>query len=156
MWVRFPPSAHYLVQLIMTEFNGVKIALLNGNDLLMIQRDDKPGLRYAGLWDFPGGARENRETPEECAFREVDEELGITLKPEQVMWSKAHPAMHDKNVKAYFLVAQISDDDIDNIVFGDEGQGWKMFSIDDFLSSDKVVEPLKGRLRAYLRSLEKK
>lgn len=136
----------------MTEFNGVKIALLKGDELLMIQRDDKPGLRYAGMWDFPGGARENTETPEECVIREVYEELRINLRPEQIIWVSTHPAMHDSKLNAYFMVAKISDEDEANIVFGNEGQGCKMFRINEFLNSEKVVEPLKGRLKSYLDS----
>lgn len=134
----------------MSDFIGVKIALINNDKLLMIQRDDKPGLRYAGLWDFPGGGREYDETPEECVIREVDEELGIKVSLEQITYRKVHPAMHDPKLNAYFMVAEIPDKGIENIVFGDEGQGWKMFSFDEFMNSNEVVEPLKGRLKTYL------
>lgn len=133
----------------MTDFIGVKIALINNDQLLMIQRDDKPGLRYAGLWDFPGGAREDGETPAECVIREVDEELGIKVNPKQIIYQRVHPAMHDPKLNAYFMVAEISDKDIENIVFGDEGQGWKMFSFDEFMNSNEVVKPLKGRIKIY-------
>ena len=136
----------------MADFIGAKIALIHDNKLLMIQRDDKPGLRYAGLWDFPGGAREENETPEECVTREVNEELGIVLNPEQIIWKSIHPAMHDASLSAYFMVANISDTEIKNIVFGDEGQGWKMFSVDEFTNSNEVVEPLKGRLKSYFEA----
>lgn len=37
----------------------------------------KPG--YKPYWDLPGGIRELGETPWECAFREVEEEIGIQL-----------------------------------------------------------------------------
>ena len=51
----------------MTDFIGVKIALLtNADRLLVIQRDNKSGLQFAGLWDLPGGGREGQETPLEC------------------------------------------------------------------------------------------
>ena len=136
----------------MTDFIGVKIALINNGQLLMIQRDNKPGLRYAGLWDFPGGGRESNETPEECAIREVGEELHIPLTPDRIKYKKVHPAMHDPAVDAYFMVAEISDKDIENIVFGNEGQGWKMCSLDEFMNSNEVVEPLKGRLKTYFDS----
>lgn len=134
----------------MHDFVGVKIALIKNNEVLVIQRDNKPGLRYANLWDFAGGGREDGETPFECISREVNEELGIILKPEMIVWEKTHPAMHDPSLMAYFMVANIGDSDIENIVFGDEGQGWKLISIDDFMDDDTVVGPLKSRLRDYL------
>lgn len=137
----------------MQDFIGVKIALIKDSELLVIQRDDKPNLRFAGLWDFAGGSRENTETPFECMAREVQEELGINIEKGSIVWEKVHPAMHDPNVNAYIMVAPINDKQIASIVFGDEGQGWKMMSIADFMASNEVVEPLKGRLTDYLNSL---
>lgn len=135
----------------MINFIGVKAALLLKNkQLLIIQRDNKPGLRFAGLWDFPGGAREDNETPFECAAREAKEELDIDLKESMVIWQKTYPAMHDLNLIAYFMVIKITDTDIGSIKFGDEGQGWKLISINDFMEANDVVEQLKGRLKDYL------
>ena len=136
----------------MINFIGVKIALINDDKLLMIQRDNKPSLRYAGLWDFPGGGREDNETPEECIIREVDEELGIKLSPQQITYRKVHSAMHDPSLNAYFMVAKITDKDIEGIIFGNEGRGWRMFGFDEFMNSNQVVGPLKGRLETYFET----
>ena len=38
-----------------------------------------PHKRHAGLWEFPGGKVETRETPRFALCREVSEELGIEL-----------------------------------------------------------------------------
>jgi 8-oxo-dGTP diphosphatase len=136
----------------MNDFIGVKIALLKDDEVLVILRDDKPGLRNANLWDCPGGGREDNEAPFECVAREVDEELRIKLNSDSIIWEKTYPAMHDPSLTAYFMVAKINDSDIKGIVFGDEGQGWKMMSIDDFMSDPSVIEALKGRLKDYLES----
>ena len=35
---------------------------------------------HAGFWEFPGGKLEPNESPEDCLFREIQEELSITIK----------------------------------------------------------------------------
>ena len=135
------------------DFTGVKVAVLFENTLIMQLRDNKPGLRFANMWDFPGGGRENKETPEECAIREIEEEFGITLRSESFIWKKEYPAMHDPSLTAYFLVARIRKEEVDSIVFGDEGQRWDVMAYDAFFASDDVVPHLKGRFQDYLDTL---
>ena len=43
--------------------------------VLLAQRPE--GKSMAGLWEFPGGKVETRETPEAALIRELEEELGI-------------------------------------------------------------------------------
>ena len=133
----------------MKDFHGVKIALFVDNKLLMILRDKKPGLRFAGMWDFPGGGRESNETPEECVKRELKEELSLKFSEDSIVWKKEVEAMHDPSQKAYFIVAKILEEDTTTINLG-EGQKWDLMNIDDFFERGDVVPKLKDRLRDYL------
>ena len=53
--------------------------------------------------------------------------------------------------QSVFMVGQLSQDQFDSIVFGDEGQAYKLMNIEEFLTSSKVVPQLQGRLRDYWR-----
>jgi len=59
----------------------------DGAALLQL-RDEKPGLRHAGLWVPPGGHVDSGETLAAAAVREFSEETKIDC--ENVTWSGAH------------------------------------------------------------------
>lgn len=132
------------------DFTGVKAALLWNDQLLVYQRDDRPGLRFAGMWDFFGGGREGTETPFECLRRELKEELEIAIESQQVIFSKVFPAMHDESIDAYFMVVHLTDRQVRAYKFGSEGQQCKFVGINDFMADDSVVPDLKPRLLSYL------
>jgi 8-oxo-dGTP diphosphatase len=132
------------------EFIGVKVALFSNGKLVMQLRDNKPGLRFANMWDFPGGGREGAESPVECAIREIKEELDITLEPSRFIHEREYPAMHDDTLRAFFLVAEISQEEANNIVLGEEGQRWGFMEVEEFFAREDVVPGLKGRLKDYL------
>lgn len=136
----------------MIEFIGVKIALLVDNAVIVILRDNKPGLRYAGMWDLPGGGREDDETPLACINRELQEELSLTIDRASITWEKVYPALHDDKLYAYFMVARMAPDVVNHIQFGDEGQSWKLMKINDFMSDPLVIEPFKERLQDFLKA----
>ena len=133
------------------DFTGCKIALFCGDKLLTILRDDKENIPWPNMWELPGGGREGDESPFECVAREVYEELGIHLTEDCLLWSKVYPSMLFERKQSVFMVSQLSQEQFDSIVFGDEGQGYKLMSIDEFLGSDKVVPQLQERLKDYLK-----
>ena len=132
------------------DFTGVKAALLVEQSILVILRDNKPDIPWPNTWELPGGGREGQETPLECLRREVWEELGLILEDKSIIWSRIYPSMLDKDKLAVFVVAQISQKQYQEIRFGDEGQCYKLMSIDEFLGSDKVVPQLQDRVRDYV------
>jgi 8-oxo-dGTP diphosphatase len=55
------------------------VALLDADGrVLLAQRPE--GKSMAGLWEFPGGKVEANERPEAALIRELNEELGITVR----------------------------------------------------------------------------
>jgi ADP-ribose pyrophosphatase YjhB (NUDIX family) len=58
------------------EANAASVALIAGDKVLLIRRAYAP---YQHLWTLPGGRMEAEETAEQCAVREVEEELGLTI-----------------------------------------------------------------------------
>lgn len=134
------------------DFQGCKIALICGDKVLTILRDDKDDIPCPNMWELPGGGREGNESPFECAAREVYEELGIHLDENCLLWSKIYPSVIFKDKQSVFMVGELSQEQFDNIVFGDEGQGYKLMSIEEFLASSQVVPQLQDRLIDYMES----
>ena len=52
------------------------VALIDRDGRVLIAQRPE-GKSMAGLWEFPGGKIEGRETPEQALIRELYEELGI-------------------------------------------------------------------------------
>ncbi len=58
----------------------VSALLVNAEgQLLLQQRDDRPGLAYAGWWTLFGGAVEDGEEPDDAIKRELWEELRLAV-----------------------------------------------------------------------------
>lgn len=132
-----------------SDFHGAKAALFIGADLLVYQRDKH--VRWPGYWDFPGGGREGRESPFDCLRREVFEEFGLTVTPEQVVWKKHYPAMAAPIGVAWFFVLRMPSEAARDIRFGDEGQRWALMSPLDVAQLPNLVPALRDRLRLWLR-----
>ena len=52
------------------------------------------------------------------------------------------------------MVGQISQEQFESIVFGDEGQGYQLMNVEEFLKSKQAVPQLQGRLKDYLKESE--
>lgn len=119
-------------------FNGAKLLLTHGDRLLTCLRDDRPDIPFPAHWDLPGGGREAHETPVQCALRELDEEFGLHLSP-QALTGRAFPSHSAPGLMSWLFAGQISATQIAAIRFGDEGQGWCMMPVADYLTHPRAI-----------------
>lgn len=139
------------------DFAGAKLAAMLDNRLLTYRRDRKPGLRWPGMIDLPGGGREGDESPAACALRELDEEFGIRLPESSICWARPFDAM-DASGDApgrigWFLVASMPVEAFASLRFGDEGHSPQLLHFDDFLLDQEAIAPLKERLKMALDAI---
>jgi 8-oxo-dGTP diphosphatase len=61
----------------------VAVALIDADGQVLVQKR-AANRSMAGLWEFPGGKVESGERPEDALVRELDEELGIIVRPDDL------------------------------------------------------------------------
>ena len=130
-----------------SRFHGAKLALFLCDDLAVILRDERRDIPWPGHWDLPGGGREGRESPEACALRELREELGLQLAECDLNYARAY---HRDGHVFWFFVARMPVTLANDVVFGAEGQLWKLMPAAEYLSHTKAVPQFQTRLRDYL------
>ncbi|MCJ2055469.1 NUDIX hydrolase [Methylobacterium sp. J-048] len=132
-------------------FTGAKIALVLGDEILVYRRDDRPDIPFPGLWDLPGGGRENEESPADCALRETHEECGLNIEPERIVWQRRYPSWSGTGASAYFCAAPLLLVEVERIQFGSEGTAWRLMSAVRFIAHPRAVPHLQDRVSDYLR-----
>ena len=95
---------------------GVAATVFRGSEVLLVRRGNEPS---KGMLGIPGGVVELGETAEDAVVREVEEEIGIRVKPLRVL------------------------DVLDSIVRDDEGRIRFHYILIEFL-----CEPIGGELKA--------
>lgn len=97
--------------------------------ILLQQRDDKPGLPFPNCWTTFGGAIEDGETPDEAIRRELLEEIGLDLSVK--LWKRFDHVQRNGQiiVDQYMYVGWI---DLEpNQIILNEGQALGYFSESD-------------------------
>ena len=132
------------------EFEGAKLALFIGGKLLVIRRDADPNIPWPDYLDLPGGGKESDESPEACVLRETQEEVGLVLRPEQLVWARFYP---QDPTPAWFFAAHLPEGGEADVVFGSEGQGWMLMEPQDYVGHAEAVPHFRLRVRDYLEKL---
>jgi len=122
----------------MTPFNGAKLLLTCGTDMLVYLRDDRTDIPFPAYWDLPGGGREGQETPLDCALRELKEEFSLSL-PRGTLTGHAFPSFQTPWMPSWLFTGRITATDIAAIRFGDEGQEWCMMPVATYLAHPRRI-----------------
>ncbi|WP_319824966.1 NUDIX hydrolase [Thalassovita sp.] len=133
-----------------TDFHGAKLALFIGGQLTVIQRDDRPGLPWAGYLDLPGGGREAAETPVECVLRETYEELGLSLTQRDLVWGR--PFLTTEGT-GWFFAAQLTAKATQSVRFGSEGQCWALMPPEQYMTHPQAIPHFAARVRIVRQEL---
>jgi 8-oxo-dGTP diphosphatase len=133
-----------------SDFTGAKLAALHDGGLLTYRRDRKPGIPFPGMIDLPGGGREGTESPTDCALRELAEEFGITVPAARVHYVRRYELSWYLPRPSFFLAVDLTAAEIAAVVFGDEGEDWRLLAVDEFLSHAEAIPHLQDRVMAYL------
>ena len=137
----------------MEDFQGSKGALFLGDRLLVTLRDDFDWIPWPDHWDFVGGLREPGETPRETLIRETREEVGLDVSGAEWLWEWGYPSVNRPEAPICFFVLRLPAEAERDIVFGDEGQGWKLIPPQDFLTMPRAVPSLQASLKVWLDGL---
>lgn len=78
--------------------------------LLHLKRETRnPTSRLlVGNWEFPGGAMEYRETPEQALEREIREELGIIIQVNRLLYARSNVYSDQRHYLVLFYECQTS------------------------------------------------
>lgn len=62
--------------------------ILSNGKVLITKRSEN--MKLPNLWEFPGGKVKENETPEDCVIREINEELGVSIKVHSYFTTNLH------------------------------------------------------------------
>ncbi len=106
----------------------VVAGVLRDRDGKILLTERPPGKHLAGLWEFPGGKREDGETPQQALRRELHEEIGVDAGAMRRLigfpWYYAEKSIY---LDVYDVV------DFDGEPHGKEGQGLRWEVADELL-----------------------
>jgi 8-oxo-dGTP diphosphatase len=128
------------------QFEGAKVILFLGADLLVLRRDHAPGIPWPGYLDLPGGGREGEESAEGCALRETREEVGLWLEPEDLRWRQ----FYELPRPVWFFAAWLSPERARDVQFGGEGVGWCLMDPEAYVAHSESIPHFRERVKDLL------
>ncbi len=124
---------------------NIKIILINSRkEILLLHREDKPGIDVPNKWSFVGGALDEGETPEEGIIRETKEEIDYDVK--NIILFKVYD---DPGIQRYVFVGIINKK-LSELTLT-EGDDMNFFTVEDALMMD-ISKNTKRYIEEYFLS----
>lgn len=132
--------------------NSVKpaaaVAILNGNNILMLKRRDN------GKWTMPGGTLEYGESLAECAVREVREEAGLDVEITDVIGTYTDPnirvAYSDGEVRQEFTIVYTGKCTGSTVELDEESTAYQWVSLTE-VDNLKMADSQKRRVQDVIQ-----
>ncbi|NCA93647.1 NUDIX domain-containing protein [bacterium] len=105
--------------------------------VLMLLRDNNPGIPDPNCWQLIGGYLEENETPIEALIREVREESNLRISEYEAI--EIGKFIIPEKLEYFFYWVKLSEDKLKDIKLGNEGQKVGFFSVEE-LSEMKLGE----------------
>lgn len=133
---------------------GSKGLIIIGRCLLTYRRDTHTP-SYPLCIDLPGGGVLVGETPFMTFQREVYEEFGLSIQPQQIVYARRYASDMRPGYGSYFPVAYMPAAWQQYVRLGNEGISVEWLTVSQYLRRTDVAWPsLQTRALDYLRSLQ--
>ena len=128
-------------------FSGAKLFLFLGSKLVVILRDNKPDIPFPDHWDLPGGGRDGAESPIDCVLRETEEEVGLSLSSDYLVWARSYG---QGAFISWMFAAHLPAIRADDLKLGEEGQDMSLMTPQTYATHPRAIPHFAHRLGAYL------
>jgi len=124
----------------------------NQNRLMLVTRGVEPDY---GKLDLPGGFIDPMETAEEAVKRELHEELGLTVKKLEYLFSAPNEyEFSDFKVFTLDMAFRVEVDTTDNLKAMDDILDYRFYAEEELNYEDIPAPSIKGFVRSYFKKLK--
>jgi 8-oxo-dGTP pyrophosphatase MutT (NUDIX family) len=122
------------------------LILVKGNKFLLLKRSEDDHA-FSGFWGLPGGHVEKNESIEEGLKREIEEELGISIKNFFLLTKD-----FSENNEIFVFVSNDLNLEYNQIILNEEHTNFGFFNLFEIQSLSKVIPSTIKYIIEYLKN----